>query len=71
MTDEIRDRIIDLFWESITDMSWEDWCFTSAGDKENIAVDTVLTLIEDVASSEVTNLFWDWANGLEESDFED
>lgn len=71
MSDEIRDKIIDMFWESISDMSWEDWCFTSAGDKENIAVDTILTLVEGVNKYEVIELFWDWASGLEESDFED
>ena len=71
MTDEIRDKIIDMFWESISDMSWEDWCFTSAGDKENIAVDTILTLVEGVNKYEVIELFWDWVSGLEASDFED
>ena len=71
MSEEVVDRIIDIFWESISDISWEDWCFTSAGDKENIAVDTVLTLVEGVNKYEVIDLFWDWANGLEESDFED
>ena len=71
MSDEIRDKIINMFWESISDMSWEDWCFTSAGDKENIAIDTILTLVEGVNKYEVIELFWDWANGLEASDFED
>lgn len=71
MSDETRDKIIDIFWESISDMSWEDWCSTSAGDKENIAVDTILTLVDGTDKYEVIELFWDWANGLEESDFED
>lgn len=71
MSDETRDLIIDLFWEGISEMSWEDWCSISSGDKENIAVDTVLILIEGVDRDEVTELFWDWNNGLEESDFED
>ena len=71
MTEEIRDRIITLFWEGLTDMSWEDWCFTAAGNKENIFVDTILNFVEGVDPNEVIELFWDWANGLEESDFED
>lgn len=71
MSDEKRDRIITLFWEGLTDMSWEDWCSISAGDKESIVVDTIADFVEGVDSNEVIELFWDWANGLEESDFED
>ena len=71
MSEETRDRIITLFWEGVADTSWEDWCYTSAGDKENMFVDTILDFVEGVTSDEVIELFWDWANGLEESDFED
>ena len=70
MSDETRDRIIDLFWEGLTDMSWDDWCSISAGNKESIVVDTIKEFVEGVDSSEVLELFWDWANRLEESDFE-
>ena len=71
MSEEIRDRIITLFWEGISDTSWDDWCFTAAGDKENMFVDTILDFVDEVTTEEVIDLFWDWANGLEESDFED
>ena len=71
MPDEIRDRIIDLFWEGIADMSWEDWCSISAGDKENIVVDTIVDLGMVVNPIEVLDIFWEWASVLEESDFED
>lgn len=70
MSDEIKSRIIDLFWEGLTEMSWEDWCSISAGDKESIVVDTITEFAEGVDPSEVIELFWDWANSLEESDFE-
>ena len=70
MSDETRDRIIDLFWEGLTDMSWDDWCSIGAGNKESIVVDTIKEFVEGVDSEEVIELFWDWANGLEESDFE-
>ena len=71
MTEEIKDRIITLFWEGLTDMSWEDWCSISAGDKESIVVDTIQDFVEGVTSEEIIDIFWDWANELEESDFED
>ena len=71
MPDEVRDKIIDIFWESTSDMSWEDWCSISAGDKESIVVDTISEFVEGVDSDDILELFWDWANGLEESDFED
>ena len=45
--------------------------FTAAGDKENMFVDTILEFVEGINKDEVIELFWDWANGLEESDFED
>ena len=70
MSDETTSRIIDLFWEGLTEMSWEDWCSISAGDKENIVVDTITEFVEGVDPNEVIELFWDWVNSLEESDFE-
>lgn len=70
MSDETKSRIIDLFWEGLTEMSWEDWCSISAGNKESIVVDTITEFVEGVDTNEVIELFWDWANSLEESDFE-
>ena len=69
MSDEIKDKIINLFWEGLTDMSWEDWRSIGAGDKESIVVDTIEEFVEGVDLGEVLELFWDWANGLEASDF--
>lgn len=70
MTEELQDRIITLFWEGLTDMSWEDWCSISAGDKESLVVDTIPDFVDGVTTDEVIELFWEWANNLEESDFE-
>lgn len=71
MTEELKDRIITLFWEGLTDMSWEDWCSISAGDKESIVVDCIPEFVEGVTTEEVTEFFWEWATCLEKSDFED
>ncbi len=71
MTEEIRDKLIDLFWEGIRDTSWDVWCDTSSTDKERIAVDAIVELGELVDTDEVFELFWEWADGLEEDSFFD
>ena len=50
-------------------MQWDVWCDTSSTDKERIAVDALveLGLSEDV--DEIYDLFWDWANSLDEDSF--
>ncbi len=69
MNEVTRDKLIDFFWESIKGMQWDVWCDTSTADKERIAVDAIveLGLSEDV--NEVYDLFWEWADGLEEDSF--
>jgi hypothetical protein len=69
MTEVTRDKLIDLFWEKIRDMSWDVWCDTSSTDKERIAVDSIVDLGELVDTDEVFELFWEWADGLEEDSF--
>ena len=69
MTNIVRDGLIDYFYKSISEMSWDVWCDTSTTDKERIAVDAMveLGLSEDI--EEVFDLFWEWADGLEEDSF--
>ena len=69
MTNIVRDGLIDYFYKSISEMSWDVWCDTSTTDKERIAVDAMveLGLSEDI--EEVFDLFWEWADGLEEDAF--
>ena len=66
------EKIIDLFWEGIKDLSWEDWCSMSSSDKEEIVKD-VLVELDDLTLDveEVYETFWDWESGLEESSFFD
>ena len=69
MTNIVREGLIDYFYKSISEMSWDVWCDTSTTDKERIAVDAMveLGLSEDI--EEVFDLFWEWADGLEEDAF--
>ena len=71
MTNIVREGLIDYFYKSISEMSWDVWCNTSTTDKERIAVDAMveLGLSEDV--EEVFDLFWEWADGIEEDAFFD
>lgn len=71
MTEIIRDKLISLFWEGIADYSWEDWCSLSAGDKEDLVADAIVDLNEIVDADEAYDLFWEWADGLEEDSFID
>lgn len=73
MLDEVKvEKIINMFWEEITDVTWDVWCDTSTTDKERIAVD-VYAKLDDLTLDidEVYEIFWDWANGLDESSFVD
>ena len=73
MLDEVKvEKIINMFWEEISDMSWDDWCDTSTTDKERIVVDVYVRLDNPTLDiDEVYEIFWDWANGLDESSFVD
>ena len=69
MTASTRDKLIDLFWDGILYTPWDVWCDTSSGDKERIVVDAILELDEVVDTDEAYELFWEWADSLEEEDF--
>jgi hypothetical protein len=67
-----RDKLVELFWEGISDTSWDVWCDTSSTDKERIAVEAIVKLDDPtVDTEEVFELFWEWADGLEEDSFFD
>lgn len=69
MTDELIDKLLTYFWESIEGMQWDVWCDTSSTDKERIAVKAVVELGLTDRIDEVYDLFWEWADGLEEDSF--
>ena len=71
MTEAIRDKLIELFYEDIANTSWDVWCDTSSGDKERVVVNALaeLGLSEVVDIDEAYDLFWEWAEGLDEESF--
>jgi hypothetical protein len=71
MSEEVKGKLIDLFWESIEDWTWGDWCSTSSKDKEEIVVDAIADLGLEVDIDEAYDLFYEWASGLDESSFDD
>jgi hypothetical protein len=64
-----KSRLIDLFWEGIADTPWDVWCDTSSGDKERIVPDAIVELGINVDIDEAYDLFWEWAEGLDEDSF--
>lgn len=72
MNDSTVEKLVDKFQEKISDMSWDDWCNLSSKDKEEI-VSEVFAELDDITLDikEVYELFWDWADGLEEDAFYD
>ena len=69
MNEFTRSRLIDLFWEGIADTPWDVWCDTSSRDKERIVPDAIVELGVNVDIDEAYDLFWEWADGLEEDSF--
>lgn len=69
MDNYTKSRLIDLFWEGIADTPWDVWCDTSSGDKERIVPDAIVELGIDVDIDEAYDLFWEWAEGLDEDSF--
>lgn len=72
MNDSTVEKLVDKFQEKISDMSWDDWCSLSSEDKEEI-VSEVFAELDDITLDidEVYEVFWDWADGLEEDAFYD
>jgi hypothetical protein len=69
MNEFTKSKLIDLFWEGIADTPWDVWCDTSSGDKERIVPAAVVELGIDVDIDEAYDLFWEWAEGLDEDSF--
>lgn len=71
MTEEIRDKLIDLFYADIANTPWDVWSDTSSVDKERIVVNALaeLGLSEVVDIDEAYDLFWEWAECLDEDSF--
>lgn len=64
-----KSKLINLFWDDIADTSWDVWCDTSSRDKERIVPAAIVELGINVDIDEAYDLFWEWADGLEEDSF--
>ena len=69
MNDEMIDKLITFFWESISEMTWEEWKSTSSSDWEGIVVGAILELGLTDYIDEVYDTFYEWSDGLEEDSF--
>lgn len=70
LDEDLEEKIIDLFIDSLNGWSWDSWSSTGIRDLEEIVVDVCLELnIPKEERSKVYELFYDWAEGLSEDDF--
>ena len=79
--DEINDWIdeVDFFsyvWDAIgDDMTWDDWDCMGSSDRADFLYDALTELRSELGELPYTEedlyeVYYDWANSLEESDFE-
>ena len=66
------ERLIKLFWDYVSDWSWEEWEAAGAAEKEEIVVNALADLgpNTDIDVEEAYDLFWEWVEGLTKDGFE-
>lgn len=69
MNEFTKSRLVDLFWEDLANWSWESWQSAGAEDKETIVTDAIIELGIDIDINDAYDLFWEWADGLDENAF--
>ena len=70
LTEVQIEKLVDLFYEDISETPFDVWCDTSSGDRERIVPEAVVKLNDPTVDlDEVYDLFWSWTEGLEEDDF--
>jgi hypothetical protein len=71
MRDKTIEKLIDLLWDGLSDYSSNVWFDSSSMDKERLLWWALEKLDEPVDEEEALNIFWQWADGLEEDSFID
>lgn len=66
-----EEKLIDLFWAGIKNYSSDIWFDSSTNEKEEILWQALEQLNEPIDKDRAIELFWDWADGLEEDSFID
>ena len=62
-------RLVDLFWEGLSDYTSDAWFDSSSNEKEEILWWALDKIDEPVDKDYALEIFWMWADGLEEDSF--
>ena len=69
---DMREQIIDYFWEELESWDYDSWTSSSSSDKEDMVTGVILELeIPSELEEEVYELFYDWCDGIDEDSFMD
>lgn len=69
---DMREQIIDYFWEELESWDYDSWTSSSSSDKEDMVKGVILELeIPSELEEEVYELFYDWCDGIDEDSFMD
>lgn len=69
---DLRERIIDYFWEELESWDYDSWTSSSSSDKEDMVKGVILELeLSSDLEGEVYELFYDWSDGIDEDSFMD
>jgi hypothetical protein len=66
-----EEKLIELFWDGISDYSSDVWFDSSTKEKEEILWWALKQLDESIDEKRAIEIFWNWANGLDEDSFVD
>lgn len=70
ITSDMREKIIDYFWEELESWDYDSWTSSSSGDKEEMVKGVILELeIPSELEEEVYELFYEWSDGIDEDSF--
>jgi hypothetical protein len=69
---DMREKIIDYFWEELESWDYDSWTSSSSSDKEDMVKGVILELeLPSELEEEVYELFYDWSDGIDEDSFMD
>ena len=69
MNATIEEKLIDLFWDGLRGYTSDVWFDSSTNEKEEILWQALEQLGEPIDKEQAIQLFWDWAEGIEEDAF--
>jgi hypothetical protein len=65
----MQEQLIKLFYEYLPAWSWDEWQAAGSSDREEIVINAIADLGPEVDIDEAYDIFYDWAAGLTEADF--